>query len=278
MNENLFVPVSSFVTMGITLVLAFAVPVILFIFLTKKKGYSKKPFFIGCAVFTLFALILESACNAVIFAGDRGTAIIQKPILYGLIGGFMAGLFEETGRFIAFKTVLKKNKDDNRTAISYGAGHGGFEAFIILISAAATNLVFSAMINTGNTALLTAGRDAASVAAMEQMFQTLKTSNPAVFLLPIVERIPAIAIHISMSVLVWFAAKDKKLTYLYPAAILIHLLIDAVAAYVTLLKVNTVFIEFIVYAFAALSVLLAVFIWKKQTAKNQAVTSDIVIE
>jgi uncharacterized membrane protein YhfC len=47
--------------------------------------------------------------------------------LYAVLGALLAGLFEETGRFIAFKFLLKK-RTDRKTAISYGIGHGGFEA------------------------------------------------------------------------------------------------------------------------------------------------------
>lgn len=65
--------------------------------------------FIGCATFAIFALVLEGACNALILGGGRAQALMQKSILFGLFGGLMAGLFEEAGRFVAFKTFLKKH-------------------------------------------------------------------------------------------------------------------------------------------------------------------------
>ena len=76
--------------------------------------------FIGCAVFVVFAMILEGTCNALILGGGRAAALMQKPVLFGLYGGLMAGLFEESGRLIAFKTLLKKTRGENSTALYFG--------------------------------------------------------------------------------------------------------------------------------------------------------------
>ncbi len=278
MADLQFVPTLSFVTMGISIFFSVAIPTGLFIFFRKKYGCNRKPFFIGCAVFAVFALILENIVHSVVLSGGRADAIMAKPLLYGLYGGFMAGLFEETGRFLAFKTILKKSRGDDRTALMYGAGHGGFEAFFILFSAMITNIVYAVMINSGNTTALTANLDAKSLAVMEQAFTTLKTTNPVFFLAGIIERISTVAIHISLSVLVWFAAKDRKSLLLYPLAILIHLIIDAAVAAMGVMKVNTVAIEAVCYAGALICCLTAYFVWKKKAVKNQAENADIVLE
>ena len=54
-----------------------------------------------------------------------------NPVLLALVAGLFPGLFEETGRLVAFNTVLKKRKN-RETSISYGIGHGGFEVILIL--------------------------------------------------------------------------------------------------------------------------------------------------
>ena len=48
-----------------------------------------------------------------------------NPVLLALVAGLFPGLFEETGRLVAFKTVLKKRKN-RETSISYGTGTGGY--------------------------------------------------------------------------------------------------------------------------------------------------------
>ena len=125
----------------------------------------------------------------------------------------------------------------------YGAGHGGFEAFYLLAVSAVTNLVLPS-----------------------------QTANPFYPLLGIIERILAIAIHISLSVLVWFAAKNKDKLYLYPLAIILHLLVDAVAAVLALKKVNVVIIEFLVYVFVAAFVCIAILIWKKLSDTKESLS------
>ncbi len=202
--------------------------------------------FIGCITFAIFALVLEGACNSLILGGGRAQALMQKPILFGLFGGLMAGLFEESGRFVAFKTILKKTRDDNSTALYYGAGHAGFEVFYIIVSTIIT--------------IVMANKLPAQAQAQ------IQAQNPLMYLLMPVERIPAIAVHISFSVLVWFAVKNKGQFYLYPAAILIHALFDAIAGSLSLMKVNVAIIEISFYILAIPVVCLAIFIWKRNSS------------
>ena len=51
------VPTATIVLIVVAMVLAFAVPILLAVWLAKKKGAHAVPFFIGCAVFLVFALI-----------------------------------------------------------------------------------------------------------------------------------------------------------------------------------------------------------------------------
>ena len=207
----------------------------------KEKTFA---IFIGCATFVIFALVLEGACNALILGGGRAAALMQQPVLFGLFGGLMAGLFEESGRFVAFKTFLKKTRDDNSTALYYGAGHAGFEVFYIIVTTIIT--------------IVMADKLPAQAQAQAQ--------NPLMYFLMPVERIPAIAVHISFSVLVWFAVKNKGQFYLYPAAILLHALFDAIAGSLSLMKVNVAIIEISFYILAIPVVCLAIFIWKRNSS------------
>ena len=258
------VPVLSFVSMGISLILGIAIPVGLLIFYRKKYNCKIKPFFTGCAIFAIFALILEAIFHKIILGGGRQQLLMAKPILYGLYGGLMAGLFEETGRFLAFKTVLKESQDDNNTALMYGAGHGGFEAFYILFGTAFSNLLVAVLINSGNTQLLTANLTGDKLVAIQQVIITLISTNPLAFCASIIERIPAVAVHISLSVLVWFAAKNKDKWYLYLLAFLLHFALDAVVGTLATMNINIVLIEILNYVFAVLTVFIAVKIWRKE--------------
>lgn len=257
------IPALSFVTMALALLAGIAIPLTLLLVLTKKHGCKKLPFFVGCATFFLAVIVLESAVHALVLGGQRGHTLMSKPLLYALYGGLMAGLFEETGRFIAYK-ILHKKSDDDKTALSYGAGHGGFEAFYLLVVSMITNLVFGIMIKTGNTEVLFAKADEATAAAITSTLQTLCETKPTLFLVSILERVGAVAFHMAASVLVWFAVKNPKRLYLYPVAIILHALLDMIAAFGNSMGLPIMLIELLVYIYAGLTVLLAVKIWKKE--------------
>ena len=89
------------------------------------------------------------------------------------------------------------------------------------------------------------------------------------FLVGAVERLSAVTIHVSLSVLVWFAAKNNKRFWLYPLAILLHLIVDAVAVILSGLGVNVWIIEGSVFVIAAASVVIAILVWKKNHAPEQ---------
>ena len=265
------VPALSFVTMGISLLFGIAIPLGLFIFYRKKYDCKIMPFITGCITFLVFAIVLESICHAIILAGGRQEFIMARPLLYGLYGGLMAGLFEETGRFLAFKTVLKESKDIDNTALMYGAGHGGFEAFYLLFASSISNIVIAAMINSGNTQLLTANLTGEKLTAMQQLIDTLISTKPLSFCAGIIERIPAVAFHISLSIIVWFAAKNKEKWYFYPLAILLHLILDAATGTLAAMKLNVILIEALIYVLSIATVFLALKIWRKNSSSNSQV-------
>ena len=106
------VPVLSIVFMGMALVISTMLPIGLCVYFRRAKKADLSPFFIGCAVMILFAFVLESLAHRFILNSKVGAIIIGNTLLYGLYGGAMAGLFEETGRFIAFKTILRKKQNN----------------------------------------------------------------------------------------------------------------------------------------------------------------------
>ena len=210
------VPVSSIVCMAVSGLMGFLIPVVLLFYLKKKKKADLIPFLAGLSVMLVFALILESAVHSVVFKTGFGEKIYSTPWMYALYGGLMAGLFEETGRLIAFRTVLRKYMDRNTNAVMYGAGHGGFEAAVILGMTMVNNLMWSFMINSGRTQALTGGYTGEVLEQIQTSIRELCTTPSWQFLLAGLERILAVIIQIALSVLVWFAVKNKKRRYLFP--------------------------------------------------------------
>ena len=123
--------ISSVLAILFTLVFSVALPVGLMLYL-RKKGGKWGAFLIGALTFVVSTMILESILHNLLFLTPLW-AILQGNIwLYGLYGGLAAGIFEETGRFLAFKLLLKKESEPI-TALSYGIGHGGIEAILLVV-------------------------------------------------------------------------------------------------------------------------------------------------
>ena len=175
----------------------------------------------------------------------------------------MAGLFEETGRFFAFKTILRNHRDKDANALMYGAGHGGIEAFVILGITSINNIIYSVLINTGRTEMLTAPVTGDMRKQVEAAILAPMTTPSWHFLLGSVERILAVILQISLSVLVWFAAKKENRIYYYPLAILLHLIVDAGAVILAGRNVSLLLVEGLVAAFTVLSVLIAGRVWQE---------------
>jgi len=246
------IPNLTIASMALSALIGLAIPVALYIIL-RKKGANHLPFWTGAVTFVLFALVLEQLVYSVLMKTPFWLTVSGNFWLLGIFGGFMAGFFEETGRYIAMKTVLRKKRANDYNGLMYGAGHGGIEAVILLSVTMVINVVFSLQMNAGRPSPF-GGVDAA---------QQLINTPFWMMLVGAVERIAAVAIHVSLSVLVWFAAKDGKKFMLYPLAILLHLLVDAVAVILSRLGVNVWLIEGAVYVMAIAFIFLAVSVWKK---------------
>ena len=218
----------------------------------KKRGGSWRSFFAGAGVFVLFVMVLESAVHNVVLLATPLGAVLQNNIwLYGLYGGLAAGIFEETGRFVAFRFLLKNHRD-RVTALSYGIGHGGCEAVLLLSLTYISNLALLAMAQSG-TALPQEVQ-----AAVSQLLGL----PAATFLWAGVERISAIALHLALSVLVFAAAAQPGKRGLFFAAVLLHAGVDFLAV-VCNAFFPIVVTELLVAALTALIVWFAAGVYKK---------------
>ncbi|MFA6689731.1 MAG: YhfC family intramembrane metalloprotease [Sphaerochaetaceae bacterium] len=259
---NYSVPVSSIIMMYVVVVFSFALPVVAVVFIRKKWKADFLPLWVGAVVFVLFAMVLERLVHSIVLGSSAGATITGNVWLYGLYGGLMAGLFEETGRFVAFRTVLKKKLGKDQDALMYGAGHGGIEVILILGVTMVNNLVYAAMLNGGTAADVLATLDAQKQATLQAAFMQLSTTGAGVYVFGMIERVAAFALHMVLSVLVWFAAKNSKDRYLFAVAIVIHFIVDMAAVVLNASGVSVALIELVVIVMVALSVWYALRVWK----------------
>jgi len=204
--------------MVVSAIISLGLPVALFLYWRKKYDLKIVPLLVGAATFILFALVLQQIMHFFVLSPNPDGSIrliANDPAIFVLYGVLAAGIFEETGRFIAFH-ILKRKYTGTGTGLSYGIGHGGIEAILLAGLTMIGWVITSILINTGYGALL--GGDPNVLAQVN----VLIGSDSILFLASGIERIIAVAMHISLSMLVWCAVKVKSKMWLYPAAIILH--------------------------------------------------------
>ena len=242
------------VLMAAITVLTAAAPLGIMMWLHWKKSARWLPFLIGMVFFPLFAIGLEQVFHWIILRTALGGIIQGNIWLYALYGGLAAGLFEETGRFAAFKLALQ-DRWEPVTAISYGLGHGGIEAFVLVGLTMIANLSLVLAYGSGKLAPETA-----------ELAETLIATPAVMFFWAGFERLAAMILHVSNSVLV-FACVWEDRRALFPAAILIHAAVDFIAvACGSFLPVAVV--EILVMACSAAAAVLAAGAYRQLGWKN----------
>ena len=220
------VPAASLAGIVFSLAVAFGLPIGLYLYYRRKMHARTSSFLLGMAVFVVFALVLESFVHSLVFS-VTGTAITGSLFFYALYAGLMAAAFEETGRYLAMRFVLRRRLD-GPNALMYGAGHGGVEAMILLGLTSINNLVNSLMINGGVMGDVLAGLDEATLQMALEGISALWTSPAYLFFLGGIERIVAVCLHVALSVLVWRAVRDGR-SHWYWAAFGGHFAVDFAA-------------------------------------------------
>ena len=226
------VSTSSMLLILLLAVLGIALPLITAIIWCKKKHEPFTTVLIGAATFLLFAIIIEKPLQACVISLDSPVSqfVNARPVLWGIIVGLFPGVFEETGRFVAYKTLLRK-RTQRETGLSHGIGHGGFEAMFILGITYIEYFVFAIMINQGSfyELMIEPVKDTLTPDVAEQItaiVEQITTFSAGTLGLALIDRFLAVLFHIGASIMVFYAVKDKKKWWLYPLAIIIHTVID----------------------------------------------------
>ena len=190
------------------------------------------------------------------------------PYFNAVVLGLLAGIFEETARWIGYK-ILKKKGDSLGAALTLGAGHGGIEAIsigvIVLI-----NLVAMIGLNSLDTATLPLPADQVELA--QQQAQVYFSTPWYLPLAGAVERIGAMGLHITLSIMVWLAISFRKPLWFW-GAILYHAFIDGLTVLAVSFGLNTWLIEF-VFVFISFAVLFVILRKAKQMDQERIVIAE----
>jgi len=156
--------------------------------------------------------------------------IAGRGIFFYIIAGLSPGIFEETGRYICLKYLSSKEQYQQRNiSVSYGIGHGGIESIFTGITLLTNLFTKDTLIEKG----------------------LLKSSITFfICLMSAIERFFAVLTHISVSVLVYKAVKEKKIIY-YIIAIILHDFVDLIALLYQLEIIKKIYVVELIFGISS---------------------------
>ena len=156
--------------------------------------------------------------------GPDAPNLLRTAIVLGLSAGVCEGLM----RVVAFWWLSRRGLVERWSGgIMVGLGHGGIEAMIL---GAMTALSVGALLALQGTDLSALDLPADQLAAVQRQLAAV-TGSPLLAVLPFVERLLAMVLHLAASLLVWLAFRRRNALYVV-AAILYHAFVDATVVYV----------------------------------------------
>ena len=198
-------------------------PILLGIFLARKYHLSWRLFLFGGFAFIL-SQIFHLPINAVFAHFIPGLGSGGVVWLQALIFGFTAAITEELARYSILRNNLKEARSW-KSALMYGAGHGGFEAMILGILAGLTVVNMIALHNNPD---MLASVPADKLALVQKQLATFWSTPWYLALMGAVERVSTLIIQISLAVIVMQTFLKKNKSWLW-AAIGWHWFVDAAA-------------------------------------------------
>ena len=232
--EKIVIGKSSIPSLIITVILMVAIPVIFFLYWRKKhKQQTKISWLIAGAVgFLVSARVLELGVHYFCIVLDNPVSrfINGNAAAFVLYGITMAGVFEECGRHIVLKYIMKKNRT-RENAVLYGIGHGGIEILAILLPSMILYLTISVLFSQGDVenALHTLNITEETSAAALPSVQAAASFDYAMMAMNVIERLFALLLHIGLTAIVYYGVINAKKVWL-PMAILLHMLMDTFPA------------------------------------------------
>jgi len=218
--------VSSPVLIGIAASAALSIlwPTSIFFICRSRMTLLIRNVLVGAGAFFVFSQVLERSLHVYLLKLNPTTAawFQAHPIGFALYGCLAAGLFEEVGRVVGMRTLVRVSGTPG-TAVAYGIGHGGLEAILIGGLAMVQTFTFAILLNSGRFDA-TFG-STVSPEAIARMQTSLEQLTLAGLTMGTVERLIALLIQIGLSLVVWRAV-EKGWLGLLALAVLCHAVID----------------------------------------------------
>lgn len=222
--------------MWVTLFISLILPVaLLIIYALKNKGKKiVSAWFLGAAGFFVLQIILRlPILNILSLMPGFQSFAENNYVVYVLLLGFTAGLFEVIGRLVVAK-LMSKNLTYERS-IAAGLGHGGIEAMLLIGMTYINNLLYAGMIN-GGTFDMTVEQTAAlgvDVSSLLAAKDALINTPSYLFGLAGYERLLTIICHTAMSLLVCYFVYKKQVMKGVLISLILHTVLDSVSGLIS---------------------------------------------
>ena len=272
--ESIVIGENGIPSLIVTIIMMIVIPVAFFVYWRKKhKPQTKISYLIAGAVgFIVSARVLELGVHLVCIVADNPVSrfINGNTVAFVLYGIVMAGVFEECGRYIVLKYIMKKNRTPEN-AILYGIGHGGIEILAVLLPSMILYLVIAVLFSAGNieNALSTLNITEETATAALPSVQASAAFDYVMMAMNIIERLFAVLSHIGLSVIVYYGVSNANRACL-PAAIILHMLMDTFPALYQRNVVPLWSVEIWAALWTAVIIFIAVKLYRKMKASSSA--------
>ncbi len=232
--QNIEITQGTVISLIITAAVLFVLPPV-YVVLWKRycgKKVAIAPLFIGAAGFIITVRVLELGVHMVCIVGDNPVSrfINGSTPAYVLYGIFMAGIFEECGRYIIIRFIMKKNKT-KENMVMYGIGHGGMEVWAVTLLSVISLLIIAVVVRTQGmeTGLqllgVTGDMPENTMASITATIAAVADFGAVTGVLYVFERICCMFLHIGFTILVAYGIAEGQKRYLL-LAVLAHAVTD----------------------------------------------------
>lgn len=209
------VSTSSIIAICIVLAISLLVPIGSLIFMIKKyKGErTAAAWGIGALGFFVMQVIIRMPILSLLQLSSSYVEFAKNNyLLYCIILGTSAGLFEVVARIVGILIIRKKIGLNMHNGIAAGLGHGGIECVVLISSTYISNLSMAVMINSGmfDNVIQQYASDEATMQSLLAVKDTLCGASPYLFYLAGYERILTMCLHVALTAVVCYFVLKKK--------------------------------------------------------------------
>jgi uncharacterized membrane protein YhfC len=256
-----------------TIIFVIAYPLIVAAVAHRRLSVRWRYFGYGALIFFLFQLISRVPAVEVIQIAIAPQLKASPTLLWIWLAILVvtAGLFEEVGRYVGYRWLMRREEKIWSKAVMYGLGHGGLESIVLVGGLAILSLIGVVALSSIKLDSLPAAQ---RIVAAHQL--NAIAAQPGWFpLLAAWERLWTIPVHVALSVMVLQVFRRGNIGWLW-LAVLAHAVVDGAAVAVPQLigsSLDTVHTDLIVEGIVAVFGLIALWIiFALRDRPEQAIT------